>query len=111
MKKVRWVAWLAVLAGASGCTPTPRADALRIQLWGEPVSLDPSLAEDLLSFQLLVNTSEGLMGYDGAGVLEHRLAESHEISPDGLKLVFTMRKNAAWSDGMPITAEQVVAGM
>jgi len=36
-----------------------------------------------------------------------RLAESYEWSEDHLVLTFTLRRDAVWSDGVPITAEDV----
>ncbi len=38
---------------------------------------------------------------------EPRLAESYEFSDDHLTLTFRLRRNAVWSDGVPITAEDV----
>ncbi|MFH7025861.1 MAG: ABC transporter substrate-binding protein [Heteroscytonema crispum UTEX LB 1556] len=40
--------------------------------------------------------------------LEPALAESWEISPDGLKIVMTLRKGIKWSDGEPMTADDIV---
>ena len=39
---------------------------------------------------------------------EARLAESWELSDDGLSVIFTLRKDLKWSDGQPITAEDIV---
>src|ERR1700694_5432007 len=35
------------------------------------------------------------------------LAESYDVSPDGLKMTFHLRKNAKFQDGTPVTAEAV----
>ena len=35
------------------------------------------------------------------------LAESYDVSPDGLKLTFHLRKDAKFQDGTPVTAEDV----
>jgi len=42
------------------------------------------------------------------GEIEPVLAESWKISDDGLRFVFTLRENLKWSDGKPLTAEDVV---
>lgn len=42
------------------------------------------------------------------GETEPELAESWTISDDGLRFVFTLRENLKWSDGKPLTAEDVV---
>ncbi len=42
------------------------------------------------------------------GKIEPELAESWKISDDGLRFVFTLRENLKWSDGKPLTADDVV---
>jgi peptide/nickel transport system substrate-binding protein len=56
-----------------------------------------------------------LFAYDGlthengvTGEVEPALAESWEISPDKKRIVFTLRQGLKWSDGQPLTAEDVV---
>ncbi len=40
--------------------------------------------------------------------IEPALAESWEVSPDKLRYTFTLRENLKWSDGKPLTADDVV---
>ncbi|MBG1242717.1 ABC transporter substrate-binding protein [Nostoc sp. NZL] len=42
------------------------------------------------------------------GKIEPSLAESWEISDDKLRFVFTLRQGLKWSDGKPLTADDVV---
>jgi peptide/nickel transport system substrate-binding protein len=42
------------------------------------------------------------------GKIEPELAESWEISADNLRLVVTLRQNLKWSDGKPLTVDDVV---
>lgn len=42
------------------------------------------------------------------GKIEPELAESWEFSNNGLALTFTLRDNLKWSDGVPLTADDVV---
>jgi peptide/nickel transport system substrate-binding protein len=42
------------------------------------------------------------------GQKEGALAESWEVSEDNLKFIFTLRKGLKWSDGQPLTADDVV---
>lgn len=86
------------------------ASTLRVHLSGEPVSLDPALAEDGLSLKVLGNLLDGLVGYDGAGKLQNRLAESVAVSPDGKRYEFRLRKEARWSDGKPVQISEFVTG-
>ncbi len=42
------------------------------------------------------------------GELQPDLAESWQISPDHTRITFTLRPNLQWSDGQPLTADDVV---
>jgi len=54
-------------------------------------------------------TYEGLTRENGvSGAIEPALAESWERSPDGKQYRFTLRAGLKWSDGQPLTAEDVV---
>ncbi|MGA6992952.1 MAG: peptide-binding protein [Candidatus Deferrimicrobiaceae bacterium] len=50
----------------------------------------------------------GLVRYDKNLKLEGELAESWEVSPDGRKITFHLRKGVAWHDGKPFTSEDVM---
>lgn len=77
-----------------------------------------SVLSDPKTFNYVLNTEspnvfsfiyEGLVGENGAtGDLEPALAESWSISDDNLRLTFTLRPNLRWSDGEPLTTEDVV---
>src|SRR6185295_12603817 len=90
---------LGCLACTGGRKPTP--GVLRVQLSTEPVSLDPSLAEDGASIRVLANTWRGLP--DLAGPLT--------VSEGGRKYVFALREGLTWSDGVPLKAEHFVLGL
>ncbi|MGA1473954.1 MAG: ABC transporter substrate-binding protein [Prochlorothrix sp.] len=52
---------------------------------------------------------EGLIGSNGlTGDLEPALAESWQISPDQKTITFTLRPDLRWSDGEPLTVDDVV---
>lgn len=52
---------------------------------------------------------EGLITENGeTGQIEPALAESWEISEDNKRIVFTLREGLKWSDGEPLTADDVV---
>ncbi len=76
----------------------------------EPATLDPHRAEDSASFEILRDLYEGLT----TGTVEAKVvpgtAESWDVSPDGLTWTFTLRADAAWSNGDPVTAADFVAG-
>ena len=50
----------------------------------------------------------GLVRYDRNLKLEGELAESWEVSPDGKKITFRLRKGVTWHDGKPFTSEDVM---
>ncbi|HZX24272.1 MAG TPA: peptide ABC transporter substrate-binding protein [Woeseiaceae bacterium] len=76
----------------------------------EPATLDPHRAEDSASFEILRDLYEGLT----TGTVEAKVvpgtAESWDVSPNGLTWTFTLRADAAWSNGDPVTATDFVAG-
>ncbi len=52
---------------------------------------------------------EGLVGENGVtGAIEPALAESWEISQDNKRIFFTLREGLKWSDGQPLTVDDVV---
>ncbi|AFZ29803.1 extracellular solute-binding protein family 5 [Gloeocapsa sp. PCC 7428] len=54
-------------------------------------------------------TAEGLTSLNAMTTeIEPALAESWEISNDQKRIVFTLRENLKWSDGKPLTADDVV---
>lgn len=106
-----------LLAGCGGggekTTPADRAMEERILLRGngaEPESLDPHLATSVSAGKVLINLFEGLTRPDPA-TLEPQpaMAERWEVSEDGLSYTFHLRE-AAWSDGAPVTAGDFVFG-
>ena len=82
---------------------------------------DPSTWDVLASSRAtenrpLVNTFDGLMEYDSEGVQQPALAESYEVSEDGLTYTFHLRQGLEWVDSQgrkvaDLTADDFVAGM
>lgn len=68
-------------------------------------SLDVSKATDSESFQTMNSTMEGLTRIDENGKVQPGVAESWEVSEDGLTWTFKLRKNSTWSNGTPVTAK------
>ncbi|MDM8529563.1 peptide ABC transporter substrate-binding protein [Anaerolineales bacterium HSG25] len=80
-------------------------DQVFITLGSEPPTLDPHLSGDATSAEYVVEIFSGLMAYDQALNLIPDVAESYEISDDGLVYTFKLRPNAVFEDGKPIRAE------
>lgn len=74
---------------------------------GSPRFANPLLALSDADRDLAVLTYAGLMGQGPDGSLVPVLAESYEVSEDGTSYTFVIRENAEFSDGKPVTAEDV----
>lgn len=74
----------------------------------EPQSLDPHIAEDTASSHIQRDIFEGLISEAPNGDLVPGVAERWDISDDGLRYIFHLRKNARWSNGDPVTAQDFV---
>jgi oligopeptide transport system substrate-binding protein len=77
----------------------------------EPDSLDAHRAQSLSAFNVLRDLYEGLVTEDVDGRLSPGLAESWVVADDGRSWTFTLREGLRWSDGAPLTADQVVASL
>ena len=74
--------------------------------WGtEPPSLDPGLASDVTSANILLNIMDPLVKLDEDLNPVPYAAESIERSEDGLTVTFTLRDDLKWTNGDPVTAE------
>lgn len=74
----------------------------------EPPSMDPGIAVDADSFDMIYAAFEGLTNYDLNGQLTNATAESFTNSPDYTTYTFKVRKDAKWSNGDPVTAHDFV---
>jgi len=83
-------------------------NVLRVQIETEVQSLDPQVATDGTSFEVIANFTDGLYQMDAAGAAVPALAAKTEISEDGLTYTFTIRDDAFWSNGDPVTADDFV---
>lgn len=71
-------------------------------------SIDPQIATDGLSFEVTGSTLVGLLSRDADGALTSGVAESYDISEDGLVYTFHLRTDAVWDNGTPVTANDFV---
>ena len=75
---------------------------------GSPQFINPLLAISDADRDLSALVYAGLMGLSGSGSLIPVLAESYALSHDGKVYTFTMRNDAIFTDGTPVTANDVV---
>ena len=71
-------------------------------------SLDPAKADDTASEEQIANTYEGLYRLGKNSKTVPGVAYKSETSKDGLTWTFYLRKNAKWSNGDPVTANDFV---
>ncbi|MDP2681717.1 MAG: peptide-binding protein [Deltaproteobacteria bacterium] len=77
---------------------------------GEPSVLIPMLAGDSASHNVASLIINGLVKYDKDLTLIGDLAESWDISKDGLVITFYLKKGVKWTDGVEFTADDVMFG-
>ena len=78
---------------------------LNVNIKAEPPSLHPGTSTDTTSSAVLDQVFEGLTRMNLDGEPEEAMAESIEVSEDGLTYTFKIREDAKWSNGDPVTAE------
>lgn len=71
----------------------------------EPASLDPHKVESDVEFNIISDMFDGLVAVKPDGTIEPRLAASWENKGNW---IFHLREGITWSDGTPITAQDVV---
>lgn len=80
---------------------------LKVQLDVEVASMDPQVATDGASFEVMAAVTEGLYSIDKAGSPIKAMAKDVTKSADGLTYTFTL-KDAKWSNGTTVTAKDFV---
>jgi oligopeptide transport system substrate-binding protein len=84
---------------------------LRRGLPGDPRTLDPQLADDQFSLQVVRDLYEGLTAEDSSGRVVPGIAASWTVDEAGTAYVFHLRGGAKWSNGSPLTAKEFVDGL
>jgi oligopeptide transport system substrate-binding protein len=88
-------------------TTEPTGKVLKVHFDVEVASMDPQIATDGTSFEVLAAVTEGLYSIDAAGSPILAIAETVEKSADGLTYTFKLR-DAKWSNGTAVTAGDFV---
>jgi peptide/nickel transport system substrate-binding protein len=100
-----------VQSAAGSPTPsaaaTPSQATLRVGWSSEPDTLNPLTTYSTEAVEVLQLIYDNLIGYGLDLKPEPQLAASFEASADGTTFTFHLRPNAAWSDGQPVTSEDV----
>jgi oligopeptide transport system substrate-binding protein len=104
---------LALLVAAAACGGSEdgaggkKAETQEITVnWGtEPPSLDPGLATDTTSANILLNIMDPLVKLDENLEPAANLAESWDVSSDGKTVTFHLGPDGRWTNGDPVTAD------
>ncbi|HET6352309.1 MAG TPA: ABC transporter substrate-binding protein [Coriobacteriia bacterium] len=112
---------LSIVLALSGCaqktattgdkatdTKSTASDTFTFAQGADPRGLDPARVDDLESGKVIVNLYEGLTKYAADSTdVEPCLAESWEVSDDGLKYTFKLRQGVKFHDGTEFNADAV----
>lgn len=91
------------------CNPGVPGGRFIMALYGDPKTYNPITANEQSSEEVYRNLFAALLGFDwSTQSVTPGLADSWTNSPDGKTWTFHLRKNLRWSDGAPLTADDVV---
>jgi oligopeptide transport system substrate-binding protein len=105
---------LTIIAALPACRDSGngRNYEFSLNLASNPGNLDPQLATDSASIEIIKNTFRGLMKRNGDGSVTPDLAESFVMSEDGKKFTFNLRDDVFWLSqnefSAPVLAEDFV---
>ncbi len=113
----RWISVLLALVMAialgscnlqlrTGATQVPQLVTANL---GEPSTFNYALNDSATSLAVLGFLYDGLLTENGlTGQLEPALAESWQLSENKQRIVFTLREGLKWSNGEPLTTDDIV---
>lgn len=102
------LATLAAMTPALAQEPTPGGNMI-VTYKDDVATLDPAIGYDWQNWSMIKSVFDGLMDYEpGTTTLRPGLAESYEISEDGLTYTFHLRPGVKFHNGREMTAEDVV---
>lgn len=101
----------AVVVLLSGCYKDfkkQKESTITIAISSEPKRLNPLFLSDFISYSISGLIFNGLTKFDKDMNFIGDLAESWDILKDGHEIIFHLRKNVFWHDGVEFTADDVV---
>ena len=102
------IAWCGETYGGDSGIELAKEQVFRKNNGAEPGTLDPHRAEGVPASNILRDLFEGLVAELPNGKYIPGVAESWTVSEDSKKYVFKIRKNAKWSNGDKLTAQDYV---
>lgn len=98
----------ALLSAIVAAVPTRAETAVTINTGQIFRTLDPAKISDQNDYAAAVNLYEALITVAKDGSLAPQIAAGWTVSPDAREIMFSIRRDAKFSDGSPITAADVV---
>ncbi|HXF10769.1 MAG TPA: ABC transporter substrate-binding protein [Desulfuromonadaceae bacterium] len=93
----------------SDCEPGIPGGRIVLVSYGDPKTFNPITANEQSSEEIYRHLFASMLGFDvPSQKVEPGLADTWTDSPDGKTWTFHLRKNLRWSDGEPLTADDVV---
>ena len=93
---------------AESTASSDAGNALDVQVGPSPETIDPALNSAVDGANMIIHAFEGLLKFDKDNNVVPGVAESYEVSDDGLTWTFKLRDGLKWSDGSDLTAEDFV---
>ncbi|MBE6122990.1 MAG: peptide ABC transporter substrate-binding protein [Erysipelotrichaceae bacterium] len=84
------------------------ADKVTVAVFSQFTNFDPATNGELVNGYVLHHLYANMFSRDGEGIIQNDLCTDYDISEDGLTHTFTLRDDAVWSDGTPVTANDFV---
>jgi oligopeptide transport system substrate-binding protein len=118
LKRFLWAGLVGLLAvavvGTSAATTgkssssTARAQTLKMSIGAEPPSLDPGLATDTTSADILFNIMDPLIRLGAPPALKALPGAAASWKIRGATVTLNLRRNVRWTNGQPVTAQDYV---
>lgn len=96
--------------GSSTETPSTSGGTVTFGLSSDIVSLDPAFSYDPATDAVMMQVTEGLLKFDKNSQLVPNIAEKWEAK-DPTTYLYTIRKDVTFSDGSPLTIDDVIFSM
>ena len=83
-------------------------NSVDVQVGPSPETIDPALNSAVDGANMIIHAFEGLLKFDKDNNIVPGVAESYEVSDDGITWTFHLRDGLKWSDGSDLTADDFV---
>ncbi len=97
-----------LVSGCSSSLPASANQSISYQLTQEPITLDPQVASDSAAVVVVEALFEGLVRLDTNNNPYPGVAKSWTSNADHTQFTFSLREDAVWSNGDPVTAHDFV---